>query len=575
MYIEFFRLNEPPFSLTPDPRFLFMSERHREGLAHLLYGAEQPGGFVQLTGEIGSGKTTLCRQMVRQIPPDTDIALIINPRLTALELLASVCDELRIPYLPETRSIKVLVDAINQRLLENHALHKRTVLIIDEAQNLSSAVLEQVRLLTNLETSQEKLLQIILIGQPELRTLLKRKKLRQLEQRITARYHLDALSKAETEAYIRHRLSVAGRKDLIFTAQAMRKVYRFSGGIPRLVNIICDRALLGAYALGKHKIGASIVRRAYRETQGFSLRWRNRPAWTAGAAVIATLLVMATAAFLLKANFPYFNREAVTAPARLGHKPESLAAVPAKIPMVTFSVKETISRAPEIDGPDSAREPRLAQILGLLRGGDTSSSFTSLFGQWGIKVTVNASDLGCKIAREHGLDCLYLVGNWAKIRRFDLPAILELRLPEGRKKRVALVGLSGDSAKLGIDWQEYQFPLSEIETLWDGSFIVLWKPPFAARRLASGMRGEEVRWVRRTLDTLEGKPADPEMSDLYDEDLHQRIIVFQRDRSLAQDGEIGNETLVRLTLALAGANAPSISHRVSRAGSKEPVVKLQ
>ena len=250
MYTDCFKLSEPPFSLTPDPRFLYMSERHREGLAHLFYGVQQPGGFVQLTGDIGSGKTTLCRCLVKQLPPGTDIALILNPRLTVIELLATVCDELGISYPSEAASIKVLIDALNQRLLESHARSRRTVLIIDEAQNLNEDVLEQIRLLTNLETSKEKLLQIILIGQPELLSLLKRKNLRQLAQRITARYHLLALSRSETYAYIQHRLLVAGRRDPLFTRRAMHCVYRLSGGMPRAINIICDRALLGAYASG-------------------------------------------------------------------------------------------------------------------------------------------------------------------------------------------------------------------------------------------------------------------------------------------------------------------------------------
>ena len=276
MYTEYFRLSEPPFSLTPDPRYLFMSERHREGLAHLFYGVQQPGGFVQLTGEVGSGKTTLSRCLVRRLPPETDIALILNPQLTVIELLATVCDELRIPYPAEAASNKVLIDALNKHLLEAHALGRRTVLIIDEAQNLHSDVLEQIRLLTNLETSQEKLLQIILIGQPELLSILKRKKLRQLAQRITARYHLLALSRRETDAYIQHRLLVAGRRDPLFTGPAMRRIYRLSGGVPRLINIICDRALLGAYAEEKGRITSSIVRRACRETRGI-IPWRLNP----------------------------------------------------------------------------------------------------------------------------------------------------------------------------------------------------------------------------------------------------------------------------------------------------------
>jgi len=275
MYTDYFNLSEPPFSLTPDPRFLFMSERHREGLAHLLYGVRQPGGFVQLTGDIGSGKTTLCRCLVKQLPPETDVALILNPRLTVVELLATVCDELGISYPAETGSVKVLIDALNQRLLESHAGGRRTVLIIDEAQNLHEDVLEQIRLLTNLETSKEKLLQIILIGQPELLSVLKHQKLRQLAQRITARYHLIALSRRETYAYIHHRLRVSGRRDPLFTTPAMRLVYRLSGGVPRVINIICDRALLGAYALDKQRVSAAIVRQASIETRGI-LSWRSR-----------------------------------------------------------------------------------------------------------------------------------------------------------------------------------------------------------------------------------------------------------------------------------------------------------
>jgi general secretion pathway protein A len=241
MYTDFFKLNEPPFSLTPDPRYLFMSERHREGLAHLLYGVQQPGGFIQLTGEIGCGKTTLCRCLVGQMPPNTDIALILNPRLSVIELLAAVCDELRIPYPAGTESIKQLIDALNRYLLEAHAKGRRTVLVIDEAQNLHRDVLEQIRLLTNLETEQEKLLQIILIGQPELLTILKHPGLRQLAQRVTARYHLLPLSRQETYSYIRHRLHIAGLSSPVFSPKAMRKVFRITGGVPRLINILCDR----------------------------------------------------------------------------------------------------------------------------------------------------------------------------------------------------------------------------------------------------------------------------------------------------------------------------------------------
>ena len=266
MYTSQFGLTEAPFSLTPNPRYLYMSERHREGLAHLLYGIRQPGGFVQLTGEVGTGKTTLCRCLLEQLPPEVDIALILNPRLSVVEFLAAACDELHVVYPAAAEpSVKVLVDALHGYLLRAHAQGRRTVLIIDEAQNLDAEVLEQIRLLTNLETPTEKLLQIILIGQPELMRLLERQDLRQLAQRITARYHLLPFSARDTYAYVRHRLKVAGGNEALFTRAALWWVRWSSGGVPRVINVLCDRALLGAYAHDRRRVGAATVRRAARE----------------------------------------------------------------------------------------------------------------------------------------------------------------------------------------------------------------------------------------------------------------------------------------------------------------------
>ena len=293
MYTAYFGLKEAPFSIAPDPRYLFMSERHREALAHLLYGIGEGGGFVQLTGEVGTGKTTLCRCLLEQVPADVDVALIFNPKLTSLELLATVCDELRVPYSAGTTSLKVLVDALYRHLLDAHARGRRTVLIVDEAQDLSAEVLEQIRLLTNLETTREKLLQIILIGQPELIHLPQHDDLRQLAQRVTARYHLQPFSEDETRAYIRHRLDVAGQRTPIFTDGAVHRVHTRSGGLPRLINVICDRALLGAYASEKREVDARTVNRAAREVRGHrapivSLRaWR----WMTAVAVLAAVIV--------------------------------------------------------------------------------------------------------------------------------------------------------------------------------------------------------------------------------------------------------------------------------------------
>ena len=259
MYLKHFNLTERPFSITPDPRFLYMSARHREALAHLLYGLGEGGGFVQLTGEVGTGKTTICRCLLEQVPDNVDLALVLNPKVTAAELIATVCDELGIEYPAGTTSIKTLTDLLNRYLLDAYARGRRTVLLIDEAQNLSADVLEQVRLLTNLETAKQKLLQIILIGQPELRDLLSREDLRQLAQRITGRYHLEPLSRDETAQYIEHRLRVAGALGEVFDSSAKREVFRLTEGVPRLINVICDRALLGAYSRETRRVSRRLV----------------------------------------------------------------------------------------------------------------------------------------------------------------------------------------------------------------------------------------------------------------------------------------------------------------------------
>ncbi len=265
MYTAHFGLREPPFALTPDPAYIYLSRHHREALAHLLYGTGENGGFVQLTGEVGTGKTTLVRALLEQGLERVDIALCLNPRLTVEELLATICDELHIEYPRNHQGLKPLLDALNAHLLRAHAAGRHTVLIIDEAQNLSREVLEEIRLLTNLETTKHKLLRIILVGQPELRHLLARSDLRQLAQRITARYHLPPLDQKETAAYIDYRLRVADRNGSLFTPSALRAVYRQSGGVPRLINIICDRALLGAYSQGLAVVDAKIVRKAAQE----------------------------------------------------------------------------------------------------------------------------------------------------------------------------------------------------------------------------------------------------------------------------------------------------------------------
>jgi type II secretory pathway predicted ATPase ExeA len=268
MYKEYFGLKELPFSIAPDPRYFYMSSQHREALAHLVYGINSNGGFILLTGEVGTGKSTVCRCLLEQIPPNFAIALILNPQLTVIELLATMCDELCIEYPKGNTSIKVFIDCINAYLLDAHSKGRKTVIIIEEAQNLSTEVLEQVRLLTNFETTKQKLLQIVMLGQPELSDMLSRPEMRQLSQRITTRYHLSSLSKKEVASYVKHRLSIAGARSGLFPPSSIRKLFCLSRGIPRLINLICDRALLGAYAGGRDRVDRSILSKAAREIFG-------------------------------------------------------------------------------------------------------------------------------------------------------------------------------------------------------------------------------------------------------------------------------------------------------------------
>ena len=280
MYASHFGLSEPPFSISPDPRFLYMSHRHKEAMAHLIYGIEEGGGFVVLTGEVGTGKTTLCRCLVQQLPDQVDVALILNPQINHIELLQTLCDELKIEY-PQSASVKVLLDLLNEYLLKTYTEGKRAVLIIDEAQLLTRTVLEQVRILTNLETTKQKLLQIILVGQPELSVTLNRKDMRQLAQRVTARYHLQPLNLEDTRVYVNYRLAVVGCRKRIFNNRALRYVYKRSAGVPRLINIICDRALLGAYTRNTNEVSTTILREAAQEVLGQPVsrkyRWWRAP----------------------------------------------------------------------------------------------------------------------------------------------------------------------------------------------------------------------------------------------------------------------------------------------------------
>lgn len=297
MYTGFFGLTSQPFSIAPNPDFMFLSARHAEALAHLRYGLGEAGGFVLLTGEVGTGKTTVSRCLLQELTDQTEVAFILNPTLNELELLAAICDQLKIRYKKSDASLKMLTDKITNRLMKNHQAGKNTILIIDEAQHLQPAVLEQLRLLTNLETNTKKLLQVILIGQPELQQLLQRQDLRQLAQRITARYHLMPLTEQEVQQYISYRLQVAGCSRPVFTSSAVKKLFHLSGGIPRLLNLICDRALLGGYSQQKALIDAGLVNQAAAEVLAIKPQ-AEKAAWPVWVWPVLTLVALGVGAGL-------------------------------------------------------------------------------------------------------------------------------------------------------------------------------------------------------------------------------------------------------------------------------------
>src|SRR5688572_5275923 len=527
MYASFFGLNEKPFSITPDPRYLFLSERHAEALAHLVYGINEAGGFIQLTGEVGTGKTTVVRSLLTQAPKHAEIALILNPRMTPAEFLLAICEELGLTVAAGSeRSLKDLVDLLSRHLLKAHAAAKRIVLVVDEAQNLSVDVLEQVRLLTNLETETQKLLQIILIGQPELRELLARVELRQLAQRITGRYHLAPLSGDEAAAYVRHRLRVAGSTREVFTNGALREIQRLSGGVPRLINIICDRALLGAFTEDRHAVGASVVRRAAGEVFGKNIQPRWLP-WAAGSAV--GVLAVASAALLL----PRFL--AKPAP------PAPVAQAPAP-------------------APKPAPPPDLDQLLAQYdTETDPDNAFNKLFALWGLRYVAGRVD-PCTQALQAGLECLTQRGSLAQLKLFNRPAVLNVIDSAGRAHQLVLAGLDDEHAQVDLGGAQREIGIGDLARSWFGDYVILWRPAAgSSQTLALGAHDARVRWLRESLRRVNGLPADvtdPAEAERYDASLASMVEEFQRKNRLAVDGIAGVQTQVALDAALNDAATP-------------------
>jgi general secretion pathway protein A len=540
VYLKHFGLARGPFTIAPDPRFLYLSDQHREALAHLHYGV-QSGGFVLLTGEVGTGKTTVCRCLLEQLPEDTDVALVLNPRVSALELIATVCDELHVDHTDAERSIKSLVDRLNRHLLDANARGRRTVVLIDEAQSLSADTLEQMRLLTNLETNERKLLQIIMVGQPELRDMLATPGMRQLAQRVTARYHLGTLSRREVESYVAHRLQVAGTATQPFGRAALRRVHARSGGIPRLVNTICDRALLGAYVQGVSRVDGATLERAAAEVLGRPAPRRAALPW-----LLAGLVVAGAAAgsyFGLRPPGP-FREIAPVAQARAPAPPvPSPAATAPAAPPAAEPPAAPAAQAPAA-APQTA--PPATATLDWPPGRPAESSlgqaFTALLSRWGVSYDAQRDGKPCAHAERFGLRCLQQRGELQALRGLDRPAVVGLRDPHAGAVQAALLELGPDSARIALADETRTVAPAELEGRWAGEYVVLWRPPPGYTGPSASAASPVVTdWLQERLaQILGGKELGPG-------GLPRAIVAFQSSQGLTTDGVAGPYTLIHLT----------------------------
>jgi general secretion pathway protein A len=510
MYIQYFGLRENPFALPPDPRYLYLGTRHQEALAHLMYGITDGGGFVQLSGEVGTGKTMMIRALLERLPKTVDLALVLYPFLSVMEFIAAICDELKIPR-PAGDSLKGMIDALNGYLLANHANGRRTVLVVDEAHKLPREVLEQIRLLTNLETTKEKLLQIILVGQPELNAVLARHDMRQLAQRITARYDLKPLTWEESCEYVMHRCRVAGAQMPLFNRGALRTIRRLAGGIPRVINTLCDRALLAAYASGSSQVNSSIVRHSAREIgpEAESQR-RLRLALAAG----AMALTLGSLLWLFWPAAPATETSAQLAPATALTEPRP-----------TLEVLLSDDSVPT----------------------DTDTAFARLFSYWQRDYAKFPGATGCDRAQQAGLRCLFEAGTWNNLRQLNRPAIIELTDARGTRHHVLVSALNEHSVALELGDRLREFPLAEVDRFWFGKYLALWSPPEISHQiLGRGGRGPAVTWLREAL-TRAGLTLGSPDADVFDAEVELKVKEFQRRHQIEEDGIVGKTTLILLT----------------------------
>jgi general secretion pathway protein A len=558
MYHQYFGLTEAPFSIAVNPRYLFMSPRHRDALAHLLYGVGAGGGFILLTGEVGTGKTTINRCLLEQLPDDTDIAIILNPALNAMELLATVCDELGIGYDQDRHTLKTLTDSLHRYLLENYGRGRKTVLLIDEAQHLDFDVLEQVRLLTNLETNSEKLLQIILIGQPELAQMLGRPELRQLNQRITARYNLEPLSLEETGAYIRHRLQVAGMNPAqeVFPPGVVRGIHRYTRGIPRLINVLCDRMMLGAYGRNLGRTDQAMLRIAAKEVMGEEAAAGGEESTRSWPVIVVGALVVAVAA-----AWWWHSRQPVQIPSpQPGPAAEVAAvAVPETAQPAAILPEDTESQA----APQPRPEPQSPTTVPAVKQDMAPTAVAAAPALWMLAPTAALERLWalyspaplpldlCSGELQEGLACVAgSARTWDELAEFDRPLVLDMITPERFSAGALFLGFNGRKALVATEEGITEVEPGELGPAWSGGYRFLWHPPEGfTRPLGLGDNSPAVAQVAALFARLDGQPQAL-AGTRFTPALQTRVRLFQREHALEDDGVVGMQTLLRLNEAL-------------------------
>ena len=585
MYNAYFGFKESPFSIAPDPRYLYMTEQHREALAHLVYGLNSEGGCILLTGEVGTGKTTVCRCLLEQIPEKSNIALVFNPKVTATELLETICDELHIEYPQGENSVKTYIDRINDFLLQANAAGQKTVLIIDEAQNLENAVLEQLRLLTNLETNQRKLLQIIILGQPELLEILSQENMRQLAQRITARFHLNPLSRYELKAYISHRLAVAGSNVQLFDEKAIKRLFQLSHGVPRLINIICDRALLGAYVESKTSVDPQTVNNAAKEVfgkithkQNSKRRWPVFTAIAAGVTAIAVAgyLVLQTAAVPPASNAQLTNESPQQAMAVASIEAEKQ--VPAVTSLDAAAAENTPAKHDPEDDTETAQQPDQAAEVPPVKSKSSDLSdfkqlvfsesekskaqaYTDLFDVWRKEYDATKNGNACAFARNNGLSCLHRQGNLRSLAVLNRPAVLKLYDEKNDAAYAILTYLGDNEATLRKGDTTLTVSADTLNRYWLGEYTLLWqKPPYYHSAVQPGSHGPIVQWLDQQLVRIYGHDHTPTIHDTYNDQLKSQIVKFQQSKGLTPDGVVGPHTFILLNSELE-ADMPLLNTR--------------